>query len=153
MKRTTVLREIRDMRFAELYERQQAGRLTQEEMAEVLNVDVRTARRWMRRFEDEGLDGLIDRRIGQISARRAPVDQVMRVETLYRERYLGFNAKHFHEKLTEVHRVSRSYTWTKRVLQRAGLVSKAKRRGAHRKRRERRALVGMMLHQDGSRYE
>ena len=153
MKRTMVLQEIRNMRFEELYGRQQAGRLTQEEMAEVLNVDVRTARRWMRRFEDEGLDGLIDRRIGQISARRAPVDQVMRVEALYRERYVGFNAKHFHEKLPEVHRVSRSYTWTKRVLQQAGLVSKAKRRGAHRKRRERRALVGMMLHQDGSRHE
>lgn len=153
MKRTMVLQGIRNMRFEELYGRQQAGRLTQEEMAEVLNVDVRTARRWMRRFEGEGLDGLIDRRIGQISARRAPVDQVMRVEALYRERYLGFNVKHFHEKLAEVHRVGRSYTWTKRVLQQAGLVSKAKRRGAHRKRRERRPLLGMMLHQDGSRHE
>jgi transposase len=140
------------MRFEELYCRQQVGRLTQEEMAEVLNIDVRTARRWTRRFEEEGLDGLIDRRIGQISSRRAPVDQVMRVESLYRERYAGFNAKHFHEKLTEVHHEERSYTWTKRVLQRAGLISKAKRRGAHRKRRERRALVGMMLHQDGSRH-
>lgn len=141
------------MRFKELYARQQAGRLTQEEMAEVLNIDVRTARRWTRRFEDEGLDGLIDRRMGQISGRRAAVDQVLRVETLYRERYVGFNVKHFHEKLTEVHRVGRSYTWTKRVLQQAGLVKQAKRRGAHRKRRERRALVGMMLHQDGSRHE
>ena len=140
------------MRFEELYCRQQVGRLTQEEMAEVLNIDVRTARRWTRRFEEEGLDGLIDRRIGQISSRRAPVDQVMRVESLYRERYAGFNAKHFHEKLTKVHHEERSYTWTKRVLQRAGLIRKAKRRGAHRKRRERRALVGMMLHQDGSRH-
>jgi len=95
MKRTMLLQGIRNMRFEQLYGRQQAGRLTQEEMAEVLNVDVRTARRWMRRFEDEGLDGLIDRRIGQISARRAPVDQVMRVETLYRERYLGFTRSTF----------------------------------------------------------
>ena len=153
MKRTIVLQGIRNMRFEELYGRQQAGRLSQEEMAEVLNIDVRTARRWMRRFEEEGLDGLIDKRIGQVSARRAPVDQVLRVERLYRERYLGFNAKHFHEKLAEVHRVGRSYTWTKRVLQQAGLVSKAKRGGVHRKRRERRPLLGMMLHQDGSRHE
>lgn len=153
MKRTIVLQGIRNMRFEELYGRQQAGRLTQEEMAEVLNIDVRTARRWTRRFEGEGLDGLIDRRIGQVSARRAPVDQVLRVQTLYRERYLGFNVKHFHEKLAEAHRVGRSYTWTKRVLQQAGLVSKAKRGGAHRKRRERRPLLGMMLHQDGSRHE
>lgn len=102
MKRTIVLQEIRQLR---LDARQQAGRRTQEKMAEVLNIDGRTARRWMRRFEEEGLDGLIDKRIGQVSARRAPVDQVLRVERLYRERYLGFYAKHFHEKLTEVHRI------------------------------------------------
>src|SRR6202521_3518294 len=122
-------------------------------MAEILNVDVRTVRRWMRRYEDDGLDGLIDKRIGQVSARRAPLDQVLKVQELYRSRYTGFTAKHFHEKVREVHRIARSYTWTKRVLQAAGLVAKAKRRGAHRKRRERRPLPGMMLHQDGSRHE
>ncbi len=141
------------MRFEELFERQQAGRLTQEELAEVLNVDARTVRRWMRRYEEDWLAGLIDKRIGQVSARRAPVDQVLKVQELYRSRYLGFTAKHFHEKLTEVHKIARSYTWTKRVLQAADLVPKAKRRGAHRKRRERRPLPGMMLHQDGSRHE
>ena len=76
MERAKVLQEIRNMRFEELLERQQASRLTQEDMAEVLDVDVRTVRRWVRRYEDEGVDGLIDKRIGQVSARRAPVDQV-----------------------------------------------------------------------------
>ena len=71
------------MRFEEVYERHQAGRLSQEEMAEMLNVDVRTVRRWTRRYEDDGLDGLIDKRIGQVSARRAPVDQVLKVQDLY----------------------------------------------------------------------
>ncbi|MGQ0751882.1 MAG: ISNCY family transposase [Betaproteobacteria bacterium] len=141
------------MRFEEVYGRWQAGRLMQEEAAEILGVDVRTMRRWTRRYEAEGLEGLIDQRIGAVSARRAPVDEVLKVQALYRKRYGGFTAKHFHEKLTEAHAVERSYTWTKRVLQEAGLVPKAKRRGAHRKRRERRPLPGMMLHQDGSRYE
>ncbi|MGQ0523693.1 MAG: ISNCY family transposase [Betaproteobacteria bacterium] len=141
------------MRFEEIYGRWQAGRLMQEEAAEILGVDVRTIRRWMRRYEEEGLEGLVDQRIGMVSARRAPVDQVLKVQALYRQRYERFTAKHFHEKLREAHRIDRSYTWTKRVLQEAGLVVKAKRRGAHRKRRERRPLPGMMLHQDGSRYE
>ena len=118
MKRATVLQEIRNMRFEDVYQRQQAGRLSQDEMAEILNVDVRTVRRWMRRYEDDGLDGLIDKRLGQVSARRAPVDQVLQVQELYRSRYGGFTAKHFHEKLKEVHRIERSYTWTKRVLPR-----------------------------------
>jgi transposase len=153
MERTAVLQEIRIMRFEELYRRQQIGRLTQEEMAEVLNVDVRTVRRWIGRYEEEGLPGLIDQRLGRVSPRRAPVDQVLRVQELYRTRYVGFTAKHFHEKLLEQHKLQRSYTWTKRVLQTSGLVGCAKRRGAHRKRRARRPMIGMMLHQDGSRFE
>lgn len=153
MKRIQVLQEVRMMRFEELYERQQQRRLSQEEAAEILGVDVRTFRRWSRRYEDDGVQGLIDQRLGKISARRAPVDQVLKVEALYRERYAGFNVRHFHEKLVEGHQKSWSYTWIKRVLQQAGLVSRAPRRGAHRKRRERRPLPGMLLFQDGSRYE
>ena len=44
------------------------------------------------------------------------------------------------------------YTWTKLHLQWKGLVAKAPRKGAHRRRRERRPLPGMMLHQYGSRH-
>ena len=44
------------------------------------------------------------------------------------------------------------YTWTKLHLQWMGVVAKAPRRGAHRRKRERRPLPGMMLHQDGSRH-
>src|SRR4029077_13438235 len=43
------------------------------------------------------------------------------------------------------------YTWTKTQLHAAGLVERAKRRGAHRRKRERKPCEGMMLHQDGSR--
>src|ERR1700691_4166754 len=45
------------------------------------------------------------------------------------------------------------YTWLKLHLQWAGVVPKAPRKGAHRRKRERRPLPGMMLHQDGSRHE
>lgn len=47
----------------------------------------------------------------------------------------------------------RSYTWTKNQLQEAKVVTKAPQRGAHRRRRERASLPGMMLHQDGSTHE
>jgi putative transposase len=48
---------------------------------------------------------------------------------------------------------TRSYSWVKNRLQGAGLVTKAAKRGAHRKRRDRSPWVGMMFHQDGSRHE
>jgi len=44
------------------------------------------------------------------------------------------------------------YTWTKLQLQWMGVVARAPRKGAHRRKRERRPLPGMMLHQDGSRH-
>jgi hypothetical protein len=74
------------------------------------------------------------------------------VERLYRERYQGFTVKHFHEHLIKDHGFGWGYTWTKLHLQWAGVVPKAPRKGAHRRKRERRPLRGMMLHQDGSRH-
>jgi hypothetical protein len=61
--------------------------------------------------------------------------------------------QHFHEKLQAEHGIALSYTWVKQALQGAGLVARGRRRGAHRKRRERRPLPGMLLHIDGSRHQ
>jgi hypothetical protein len=51
------------------------------------------------------------------------------------------------------HGIELSYTWVKQALQGAGLVGRGRKRGAHRKRRERRPLPGMLLHIDGSRHQ
>ncbi len=152
MKPTKVLQEIRKMRFEEAYEGWNAGRLTQAEAARILGVCERSFRRYMGRYEAEGLDGLIDRRLEQASNRRAPVDEAMSLTDEYRRRYAGWNVKHFHSVYKRTGG-TRSYTWVKRRLQEAGLVAKSKKRGAHRKRRERSPLPGMMIHQDGSTHE
>ena len=152
MRRSEVLQEVKRMRFEDLYGRYQSRSLSCEEAAELLNMSVSTFYRMRRRYEEEGPEGLADRRLGKVSARRAPVDEVMRVLNLFETRYFDFTVKHFHEKLLD-HGISRSYTWTKKVLQRSGLVRKAPRRGAHRRKRARRPLPGMMLHQDGSSHE
>ncbi len=96
--------------------------------------------------------GLLDQRLGKASGKRVPIDRADEVEALYRERYQGFTVKHFHEHLVKDHGFGWGYTWTKLHLQWKGLVAKAPRKGAHRRRRERRPLPGMMLHQDGSRH-
>ena len=152
MRWTEVLQGLRVMKFEDVYGRWQERRLSQTEAAEILGMSERTFRRWRDRYDEAGLDGLLDRRLGQASARRVPVDQVEEVLTLYRERYPGFTAKHFHDKLRQHHDFALSYTWTKLTLQDADLVAKAPRRSAHRKKRPRRPLRGMMLHQDGSRH-
>jgi len=153
MTRATVLQEVRQMRFEELYARRQRRDLTMAEAAEMLGVTERTFRRWSIRYEADGVAGLEDRRLGRASARAVPVDEVLQMVTLYETRYTGWTVKHFHERWQADHGGTRSYTWTKNRLQRAGHVRRAPRRGAHRKKRPRKPLPGMMLHQDGSRHE
>jgi transposase len=152
MKRAEWLQETRKMRFEEAYGGWQSGRLRQEEAARLLGVCERTFRRYIDRYEDEGLDGLIDKRLNQVSHRRAPVDEVVRLVDCYRRRHEGWNAKHFYAWYRRDGGV-RSYTWVKNRLQEAKLLPKAVKRGAHRKRRERSPLPGMLLHQDGSTHE
>jgi transposase len=152
MRRTEVLQEIRKMRFQEAYTRWDKGWLTQEEAAELLGVCDRTFRRYIDRYEHGGMEGLYDKRLSQASFRLAPVDEVMEVIECYRNRYLGWNVRHYYKCYLEGGG-KRSYTWVKNRLQSSGLVSRKPKRGAHRKRRDRKPMPGMMLHQDGSSHE
>ena len=152
MRRSEALQGIRVLRFLDILGRYEAAEFSQAEAAALLGVGERTFRRWRQRFEDDGEAGLLDRRLGKGSGKRVPLDREHEVEALYRERYRGFTAKHFHEPLVKDHRFAWSYTWTKTFLQSKGLLERAERRGAHRRKRPRRPLPGMMLHQDGSRH-
>jgi len=121
--------------------------------AEILGISDRHMRRWRERYVEEGYNGLLDRRRGKPSRRRVAVATVEKVFALYREKYFDLNVQHFHEKLQAEHGMELSYTWVKQALQGAGLVARGRKRGAHRKRRERRPLPGMLLHIDGSRHQ
>ncbi len=122
------------------------------EAAEILRLSPRQLRRLYYRYRTFGYDGLYDRRSGKPSPRRVPLGVAEKVFALYQEKYFDFSVRHFHEKLWEEHGLLLSYSWVKLALQGAGLVSKARQRGVHRRRRERRPMVGMMLHIDGSRH-
>jgi transposase len=152
MRWTEALQGVRVAVFLNILHRWESAELNQAEAADLLGVSERTFRRWRDRYDEEGDAGLIDGRLGKASGRRVPVDRAEEVEALYRERYQGFTVKHFHEHLVKDHGFGWGYSWTKLHLQWKGLVAKAPRKGAHRRRRERRPLPGMMLHQDGSRH-
>ena len=140
------------MRFEEVYGRFQRCHLSCAEAADILGMSERSFLRYRMRYDAEGAEGLCDRRVGRVSGRRIAADVATRVIELYATRYFDFNVKHFHEKLVSEHGYRLSYGWTKRVLQDAGQVKRATKRGAHRRKRPRKPLPGMMLHQDGSRH-
>jgi transposase len=150
MRRASALWEVFVLRFEEALERYRKRRLTADEAGEVLGMSGRNFRRLIVRYDEEGEAGLQDRRLGRASPRRAPAGELSRMQILYQERYRDFTVKHFHEQLQKRHDYKLGYTVTRLALQAAGMVAKAKRRGTHRKKRERRPLPGMLLFQDGS---
>jgi transposase len=142
----------RAMKIQEVILRAMAKKITWWQAAEILGFSDRHLRRIRERYEQLGYESLFDKRRGQPSPKRVPYATVEKVLGLYREKYFDLNVRHFHEKLSEQHGVELSYTWVKTVLQGAGLVARQRQRGAHRKRRPRRPLPGMLLHIDGSHH-
>src|SRR5580698_5396807 len=143
----------RAMKVQDVMLQAMAKKITWWQAAEILGISDRHMRRWRERYVEQGYNGLLDRRRGKPSHRRVPVATVEKVFALYREKYFDLNVQHFHEKLGAEHGIELSYTWVKQALQGAGLVGRGRKRGVHRKRRERRPLPGMLLHIDGSRHQ
>src|SRR5271169_1303385 len=141
------------MKLQDVLLKAMAKKISWVDAAEIIGVSCRTMRRWRERMEEGGYSGLADRRKGQPSAQRVPLQTVEQVLALYQETYYDLNIRHFHEKLRDQHAIELSYTWVQRALQGAGLVARGKKRGKHRRRRERRPLPGMLLHIDGSKHQ
>lgn len=153
MKQTKVLQEIRIMRFAEVYAWWTEKRLTQAEAATLLGMCERTFRRYSQKHLADGQEGLCDKRLDKVAHNAAAVDEVMEIINLFETHYSNFTVSHFYDKYRDDHKGFRSYSWIKNQLQDHGLIKKAKRRGAHRRKRERSPMIGMMIHQDGSTHE
>jgi transposase len=144
-----MLPEVRMARIVDAIGGWHRGELSCQEAAELLGISERHFRRLRDGYDAEGAEGIIDHRRGRASARRAPLDRIEWVVEQDRTRYFDFTVKHFHEEL-EKQGFEYGYTWTKSLLQARGLVRRAPKRSAHRKKRVRKPLPGMMLFQDGS---
>jgi transposase len=147
MNRTAWLQDRRMQKFRDVLSRWERRELSALEAGELLGCSERQFRRYRVRYEEDGLAGLFDRRLGRASERRVPVDRIEWMLQEYRTRHMGWTVKHFHEHLTEHHAIRWGYSWTKAQLHTAGLVERARRRGAHRRKRPRKPCEGMMLHQ------
>jgi len=142
----------RAMTIQEVILRAIAGQLTWLQAADILGRSPRSIRRLRWKLEHEGYEGLFDRGQQTPSPKRAPVAEVQRVLALYRDRYQGFNVRHFHQLARREHGVRFCDAFVKKALQMAGLVPRQQPRGRHRRRREPRPCFGELLHLDGSRH-
>src|ERR1700738_1709814 len=142
----------RAMKIEQVILRALSKQITFWQAAHIARISPRHLRRLYERYRRYGFDGLYYRRKGRPSPKRVPLAVVEQVLCLYREKYFDFSVRHFHEKLREEHGIDYSYTWVKRLLQEAGLVAQTRKRGPHRRKRERRPLAGMLLHIDASKH-
>lgn len=144
---------VKAMKIQEVILKAVSKQIRWTDAADIIGVSYRTMKRWKERYEASGYDGIFDRRMQTPSPKRVPMKELEEILSLYRTTYQGFNVTHFHEKLQKHHEITRGYTFVKKALQSAGLVERATHRGKHRMKRPRKALVGMMLHIDGSTHQ
>ena len=144
----------RAMKVQEVILRAMAKKITWWQAAEIIGLSDRQMRRWRERYEEHGYDGLMDRRWGRPSPKRVPMatggggagavpGEVLGSERAALSREVAGRAWH----RAELHVGEAGAA-------RGGVGEEgARKRGVHRKRRERRPLPGMLLHLDGSRHQ
>jgi hypothetical protein len=142
----------RMMKLQDVILKAMAKKITWIAAAEIAGMSVRNMQRKRASYQAYDYTGLFDQRRGKRSIHRVPMETAEKVLALYQERYFDLSVRHFHEKLKAEHNIALSYSWVKQALQGAGLVKKRKKRGSHRRRRERKPMAGMMLHIDGSKH-
>lgn len=118
--------------------------------ADILGITARHMRRLKWRYETYGYGGLRDNRSGKPRRKRIATKTIGEICRLKKEVYPDFSVRHFYEYAVGKHRLKISYNWVRIVLEEAGIVEKAPARGQHRRRRERRPMIGMLMHLDGS---
>jgi hypothetical protein len=88
----------RTMKVQEVILRAMAKKITWWQAAEILGISERSMRRWKFGYQKHGFRALLDKRKGKPSWKKAPIAELEKVLSLYREQYYDFNVRHFHEK-------------------------------------------------------
>src|SRR5499427_7910824 len=128
-----------------------AGRITNRQAADAVQLTVRQIQRLKRRFEAGGAPALRHRSRGQPSPQRLSGTLASQIAVLMTTTYAGFNDVHLTEKLGEVHGLAVCRESVRRIRLRLGRPATRPRRGPrHRRRRVREAASGAMIQVDGS---
>ena len=148
-----VWREARVMTRREVITKAITKQLSWVQASEILGISARHMRRLRGKLERWGMSAVMDQRGGRPRRKRIKAGTIELLCRLKRDVYADFSVRHFYEQVTEKHGVKVSYNWLRLMLQEAGVVAKEPARGQYRRRRERRPLVGMLVHLDASTHQ
>jgi transposase/head-tail adaptor len=144
-----------EVRRAGVLDRAKAGRLKLVSVAEMLELSYRQVKRIWKRYQQEGIRGLVHGSAGRPSNRTKPPKFRERVLELVREKYGGEPNERFGptlaaEHLAEEDGLEVDGETLRRWMLQAGLWSRRRKRKQHRRRRERRKHFGELVQLDGS---
>lgn len=127
--------------------------ITVGEGSEAIGISIRQTYRILKRYREEGDEGVIHRLRGKPSNRGYPNELKEQVIGIYRKSYGDFGPTFFTEKLEERHKIKLDHETVRRWLRENGEITATRRHRRHRKKRERRSSIGEMLQFDGSPHD
>jgi transposase len=145
---------IGQWRKLDVVERIERGTLTIAEGAQVLGLSRRQMQRVRSKVKEVGPAGVTHGNAGRAPKHKTPELVADRVVGMWRDKYTGFNDRHFTEKLEAEEGLVLSRSTVRRVLRVAGIgPARSRRPPKHRRRRDRRPQAGQMILWDGSRHD
>ncbi len=148
-----VWRAARAMTRREVITKAIAGQISWAQAADIAGMSARQMRRIRYVIERHGLSAVMDQRGGRPRRKRISAGTIAMLVRLKRDIYADFSLRHFYQQVTQKHQLKVSYNWLRLMLQEAGVVEREPGRGQYRRRRERRPMVGMLVHLDASTHE
>ena len=145
----------RELGRVELLARVKSGQLRLVDAARLMELSYRQTKRLWRRYRKEGARGLKHRSAGRRSHRAYEEKFRGKILRLVREQYSGAVGERFGPTLAAQHLASEdglqvNAETLRRWMLTEGLWSRARKRRAHRRRRERKEHFGEMVQMDGS---
>ena len=147
-----------EVRRAGVLDQAKAGGLKLVSVAEMLELSYRQVKRIWKRYQQEGIGGLVHGSAGRPSNRGKPRKFRAKVMRLVRQKYGGDEEKRLGPTLAAEHLESEEglkvdAETLRRWMLEEGLWSRQRNRKQHRKRRERRKHFGELVQMDGSFHE
>lgn len=133
--------------------RVRAKELRVTDAAELMGVSYRQAKRLWKRYQAGGAAGLKHGNAGRASNRGRPGKERQKILRKVEEKYSGFGPTLASEHLASEDQLEVQPETLRRWMLEQGLWKRARKRKAHRKRRERRAHFGELVQMDGSFHE
>jgi transposase InsO family protein len=127
-----------------------SGELTQKEAASLMRLSVRQVGRKVKRYMQDGMQGLIHKNRGRPSNRKAPPSVVSKVLVLLKTVYSGFGPTLVAEKLAKHHAIQVSHDSVRRIMIQSGLMKSRKAKVLEHVWRERKHHFGEHVQVDGS---